>query len=45
MQRLIERITEYLMPGGFLFVGPSESLIGIKHSLRYAKPSIYQKDK
>lgn len=43
--QLIQRITEFLAPGGFLFIGPSESLIGIKHALRYLQPSIYGKER
>ena len=43
--QLIQRITEFLAPGGFLFIGPSESLIGIKHTLRYLQPSIYSKER
>ena len=44
-QQLIQRLIEYLAPEGFLMIGPSESLIGIKHALHYVQPSIYQKGK
>ncbi|MBI4660871.1 MAG: protein-glutamate O-methyltransferase CheR [Verrucomicrobia bacterium] len=44
-QRLIQRITDYLAPGGAMFLGPSESLIGIRHAFRYLAPGIYQKEK
>ena len=40
---LVNRLTEYLKPGGHLFVGHSESFIGIKHSLRGLVPSVYQR--
>lgn len=40
---LVNRLGEYLKPGGHLFVGHSESLIGVKHSFRGAVPSVYQK--
>jgi len=42
-ERLINRLWEVLAPGGFLFVGHSESLTGIKHSFRYVRPTIYRK--
>ncbi|MGH7507050.1 MAG: CheR family methyltransferase [Longimicrobiales bacterium] len=42
-ERLIERFTDLLAPGGTLFVGHSESLSGIAHSLRYVQPSVYVK--
>lgn len=38
---LVERLTEHLAPGGYLFVGHSETLIGIRHSLRTVWPSVY----
>jgi len=41
--RLISRFWDVLAPGGFLFVGHSESLTGIKHSFRYVQPTIYEK--
>jgi chemotaxis protein methyltransferase CheR len=42
-QQLVDRLTRQLVPGGYLFVGHSESLAGIKSSLRSLRPSIYQK--
>ena len=38
---LVNRLTEQLAPGGYLFVGHSESLIGISHSLKSVWPSVY----
>lgn len=38
---LVERLTDMLAPGGCLFVGHSESLIGIRHDLVALWPSVY----
>lgn len=43
-QDLVQRLTGHLLPGGYLFVGHSESLAGVKHSLTYIRPAIYRKD-
>jgi Methylase of chemotaxis methyl-accepting proteins len=40
---LVSRLTEMLVPGGYLMVGHSESLSGIKHSLKAVQPAVYQK--
>ena len=42
---LVRRLTQKLVPGGYLMVGHSESLSGIKHSLRLVQPAIYLKPK
>ena len=42
-QRLLERITHYLRPGGYLFISHSETLNSIKTDLRSVMPSIYRK--
>ena len=42
-QNLVERLTNYLEPGGYLFTGHSESLSGIEHSLAYVRPAVYRK--
>jgi chemotaxis protein methyltransferase CheR len=42
-EQLVPRLAEQLVPGGYLFVGHSESLIGIKHGLKTLRPSVYQK--
>lgn len=40
---LVNKLSRSLVPGGYLFVGHSESLSGIKHPLAMLKPAIYQK--
>lgn len=40
---LVNRLYECLEDGGFLLIGHSESLTGIKHSFRYVRPSVYRK--
>jgi chemotaxis protein methyltransferase CheR len=42
-QELIHRLTRQLVPGGYLMVGHSESLMAINHSLCPARPAIYRK--
>lgn len=42
-QELVLKLIEQLSPGGYLVVGHSESLLGIKHPLKTLKPGIYQK--
>jgi len=41
--QLIARLVACLEPGGYLFVGHSESLTGIQHDLRHVQPAIYRK--
>lgn len=41
--KLVERMTEYLNPGGYFFVGHSESLTGLNRCLSYVKPAVYCK--
>ena len=40
---LVRHLAERLVPGGYLMVGHSESLNGIKHSLRLVQPAIYMR--
>lgn len=40
---LVNKLARQLVPGGYLFVGHSESLSGIKHPLHMLKPAIYQR--
>jgi chemotaxis protein methyltransferase CheR len=40
---LVLRLCRFLTPGGFLIVGHSESLNGLKLPLRCLQPSIYQR--
>ncbi len=42
-EELVARLTQRLVPGGYLFVGHSESLTSIRHKLQMVKPAIYQK--
>ena len=41
--KIINKFYEKLQPKGYLFLGHSESLIGIKHHFKYIEPTIYQK--
>jgi len=43
-QSIVQRLGACLEPGGYLFVGHSESLNGVKHPLRYVQPAAYQSD-
>jgi chemotaxis protein methyltransferase CheR len=40
-QELLDRLVAMLAPGGALFVGHAESLLGLRHGLRTAWPSVY----
>lgn len=42
-QRLVRQLAEQLAPGGYLFVGHSESLAGVDHGLKYVRPAMYRK--
>ena len=42
-EALIQKMTGFLSPGGYLFVGHSESLTGLSHALSYVKPAVYRK--
>lgn len=42
-EQLIARLKEQLVPGGYLFVGHSESLVGIEHGMKCMRPSIYRR--
>jgi chemotaxis protein methyltransferase CheR len=42
-EALVERLSRQLAPGGLLYTGFSESLIGIRHGLKQAGPSAYVK--
>ena len=41
-ERMVQRICRYLAPGGYLLVGHSESLNGLRLPLRCLRPSVYQ---
>ena len=40
---MVNRMTERLNPGGFLLTGHTESLMGIRHGLKYVQPAAYQR--
>ena len=42
-EQLVSRLAACLEPGGYLFVGHSESLSGIHHSLQQIQPAVYKK--
>ena len=42
-QALIDRFYDCLRPGGYLFVGHSEGLTGLKHRFHYIVPSVYRR--
>ena len=44
-QNLVRRLAECLEPGGYFFVGHSETLTGIDHELRYVRPAVYRKER
>lgn len=39
---LVNRLCQYIKPGGYLYIGHAESLNPIKHPLKTIKPAIYQ---
>jgi len=42
-EQLVNRFWKLLKPGGYLFVGHSEGLVGLPHEFRYVQPAIYLK--
>jgi chemotaxis protein methyltransferase CheR len=42
-EELVNRLARHLVPGGYLLVGHSESLTGIRHSLQMIKPAVYRR--
>ena len=43
MQQLVERFERQLLPGGYFFIGHSESLHGLQTCLKQVAPMVYQK--
>ncbi|AFA49225.1 CheR family methyltransferase [Acetobacterium woodii] len=41
---VVQKFYDALLPGGYFFIGQSESLASVEHSFKYVKPSIYQKE-
>lgn len=42
-RRIVERVARQLRPGGWLFIGHSESLNGLDLALRQERPTIYRR--
>ena len=42
-EKVVRQMSEYLEPGGYLFIGHAESLTRIEHKLEYVKPAVYRK--
>lgn len=42
-QALVERLHDQLAPGGHLFVGHAEGLVGLRHRFRSVAPGVYQR--
>jgi len=42
-EQLVKKYHDSLRPGGYLFIGHSESLMGISHGFHYVQPTIYLK--
>lgn len=42
-QALTSNLFDTLKPGGYLFIGTSESLVGLQASFEYVKPAIYRR--
>lgn len=42
-ERLVQRFSAHLSPGGYLMVGHSESLSGLRHDLHYIQAAVYRK--
>jgi chemotaxis protein methyltransferase CheR len=40
---VVDRLAACLEPGGYLFIGHSESLAGVDHKLQYVEPAVYRK--
>lgn len=40
---VVNRLVQAIEPGGYLFIGHSESLNAIEHPLQYVAPAIYRK--
>jgi len=42
-EEVVNKIAQQLVPGGYLIIGQSESLTGVKHPYVTCRPSVYQK--
>ncbi|MDR0851657.1 MAG: protein-glutamate O-methyltransferase CheR, partial [Clostridiales Family XIII bacterium] len=43
-EKLVDKFYAALVPGGYFFIGHSESLLTLKNKFTYIRPSIYRKD-
>lgn len=43
-QRIVHRLAQSIVPGGYLFIGHSETLNGFDQPLRYVRPAVYRKE-
>ena len=41
---VVQKFYDALLPGGYFFIGQSESLASVEHAFKYVQPSIYQKE-
>ena len=41
--QLVDRLFEQLAPGGFLFIGHAESLLGLRHQFKQLSPGVYRR--
>ena len=39
---VVKRLASTLVPGGYIFIGHSESLAGVDHNLEYVRPALYR---
>lgn len=44
-QAIVRRLSGAIEPGGYFFVGHSESLTGVEHGLKYVRPAVYRKER
>ncbi|HVO98290.1 MAG TPA: protein-glutamate O-methyltransferase CheR [Bryobacteraceae bacterium] len=42
-ERVVRNLSRFLEPGGYLMIGHSESLMGLRHGLEYVQPAIYRR--
>lgn len=42
-EKLVQKFSRFLNPGGYLMIGHSESLTNVEHDLVYIQPSLYRK--
>ena len=40
---LIKKMTDALVPGGYMMIGHTESLLSIPNKLEYIQPAVYRK--